>query len=277
MIWDIGIQNNRKAKIEEAVQSAKKSEVIVMVAGIEEGEGLDRASLALPGHQEEMILRLAETGKPMVVVLVGGSGITMTRWINKVNGIVDVWYPGEEGGNAVADVLFGDFNPAGRLPITFPVSEGQLPLVYNHKPTGRNDDYSDLTGQPLFPFGFGLSYTNFEYSGLQFEKPVFGKTDSTLVRFNVKNTGQSDGDEVVQLYIRDLLSSVARPLKELKGFQRVHLRAGEEKELTFNLTPKMLQMLNEKMEWVVEPGEFRVMVGASSKDVRLRGIVRIDR
>ncbi len=277
MIWDIGIENNREAKIEEAVQSAKKSEVIVMVAGIEEGEGLDRASLALPGHQEEMILRLAETGKPVVVVLVGGSAITMTRWINKVNGIVDVWYPGEEGGNAVADVLFGDFNPAGRLPITFPVSEGQLPLVYNHKPTGRNDDYSDLTGQPLFPFGFGLSYTNFEYSGLLFEKPVFGKTDSTLVRFNVKNTGPSDGDEVVQLYIRDLLSSVARPLKELKGFQRVHLKAGEEKELTFNLTPKMLQMLNEKMEWVVEPGEFRVMIGASSKDVRLRGIVRIDR
>jgi beta-glucosidase len=270
------VASNPDEKIEEAAQAAKNSEVAIVVAGIEEGEGGDRASLALPGHQEEMIIRLAETGKPVVVVLVGGSAITMSGWINRVNGIVDVWYPGEEGGNAVADVLFGDYNPAGRLPVTFPVSEGQLPWVYNHKPTGRNDDYSDLTGQPLFPFGFGLSYTSFEYTDLSFDKQAFGKSDSTQNRFKIKNTGTMDGDEVVQLYIRDLLSSVARPVKELKGFQRVHLKAGEEKEVAFNLTPEMLQMLNEKMEWVVEPGDFRVMIGASSKDIRLRGIVRVE-
>jgi beta-glucosidase len=275
MIWDQSVANNQYDKADEAVLIAKKSDLVIVVAGIEEGEGRDRASLSLPGHQAEMILRLAETGKPVVVVLVGGSAITMSEWINKVNGIVDVWYPGEEGGNAVADVLFGDYNPAGRLPITFPVSEGQLPLVYNHKPTGRNDDYSDLTGQPLFPFGFGLSYTSFEYHDLRIDKLTLGKSDSAQIRFKIANTGMMDGDEVVQLYIRDLLSSVARPVKELKGFQRIYLKAGEEKEVVFKLTPGMLQMLDEKMEWAVEPGDFRIMVGASSKDVRLRGIVRV--
>ena len=137
--------------------------LVVIVAGIEEGEGLDRAYLNLPGHQEEMINKIAATGKPVVVVLVGGSAITMNKWIDNVPSVLDVWYPGDEGGNAVADVLFGDYNPSGRLPITFPVFEGQLPLVYNHKPTGRNDDYLNLNGLPLFPFGYGLSYTKFEY------------------------------------------------------------------------------------------------------------------
>jgi beta-glucosidase len=275
LIWDVGITNDWQKKIDNAVESAKKSDVAIIVAGIDEGEGLDLAKLSLPGHQEEMINRVAETGKPVIVILVGGSAIIMSNWMNNVNGIIDVWYPGEEGGNAVADVLFGDYNPAGRLPITFPIAEGQLPLVYNHKPTGRNDDYGDLTGQPLFPFGFGLSYTKFEYSGLSIDKPSFGKTDSTVVRFKLKNRGPVDGEEVVQLYIRDMLSSLARPLKELKGFQRIYLRAGEEKEVSFNITPDLLKMLNEQMEWVVEPGEFRIMIGASSKDIRLRSILNV--
>jgi beta-glucosidase len=276
LIWNIGVDADWQKKIEEAVEVARKADATIIVAGIEEGESLDRAYLNLPGNQEEMINKIAATGKPVVVVLTGGSAITMTHWIANVHGVIDAWYPGEEGGNAIADVLFGDYNPAGRLPITFPISEGQLPLVYNHKPTGRTDDYLDLSGQPLFPFGFGLSYTRFEYSDLRFDKKILKNGDSTLVRFRIKNSGTKDGDEVIQLYIRDLLSSVARPVKELKGFQRIHFRAGEEKEILFNITPDLLKMLNDKMQWVVEPGEFRIMIGASSKDIRLRDILTIN-
>jgi len=199
----------------------------------------------------------------------------MTKWINNVSSVLDAWYPGEDGGNAVASVLFGDYNPAGRLPITFPVFEGQLPLVYNHKPTGRTDDYADLNGQPLFPFGFGLSYSNFEYSNLRLEKKQFAKTDSAKVYCTIKNASNRDGEEVVQLYIRDLVSSVAQPVKQLKGFQRIFLKAGEAKEISFNITPELLKMLNDKMQWVVEPGEFRIMIGASSKDIRLRDVLSV--
>ena len=166
LIWDAGVPDIWQAQIDSAVAIARNSDVAIVVAGSEEGEFRDRAFLKLPGHQEELIEAVAATGKPTVVVLVGGSAIAMSRWLDKVDAVLMAWYPGEEGGNAVADVLFGDANPAGRLPITFPLSEGQLPLVYNHKPTGRGDDYLDLTGQPLFPFGFGLSYTRFEYSAL---------------------------------------------------------------------------------------------------------------
>jgi beta-glucosidase len=168
-------------------------------------------------------------------------------------------------------VLFGDYDPAGRLPITFPMSEGQLPLYYDHKPTGRGDDYLDLTGQPLFPFGFGLSYTTFEYSALAIEPAVIAPTGSATVRCHVKNTGTRGGDEVVQLYVHDVLASVARPVMQLEGFQRVHLEPGEAKELVFTLSRDQLQMLDRDMHWVVEPGVFRVMIGASSKDIRLRG------
>ncbi len=171
----------------------------------------------------------------------------------------------------MADVLFGDYNPAGRLPITFPISEGQLPLVYNHKPTGRGDDYVDLTGQPLFPFGFGLSYTTFGYSDLRIEPSEIAPNGSATVRCRVKNTGTRTGDEVVQLYLRDVLASVARPVMELAGFERVHLAPGEEHEVTFTVGPDRLRLLDRDLNWVVEPGAFRVMIGGSSKDIRLRG------
>ena len=275
LIWNIGVPNDWQKKIDEAVAAAKKSGVAVVVVGIEEGEFSDRAYLNLPGHQEEMINQVAATGKPVVVVLIGGIAIIMNKWINNVSAILDAWYPGEDGGNAVANVLFGDYNPAGRLPITFPVFEGQLPLVYNHKPTGRGDDYNNLNGQPLFPFGFGLSYSSFEYSNLKFDKKQFGKTDSTKVYCTIKNTSTRDGEEVVQLYIRDLLSSLAQPIKRLKGFQRIYLKAGESKEILFNITPELLKMLNAKMQWEVEPGEFRIMIGASSKDIRLREVITV--
>jgi len=218
-----------------------------------------------------LIRAVAATGKPVVVVLVGGSGITMSSWIDRVGGVVDAWYAGEQGGNAVADVLFGDANPAGRLPITFPMDEGQLPLYYNHKPTGRGDDYVDLTGMPLFPFGFGLSYTTFEYANLAIEPAAIDAAGSATVRCTVKNTGARAGDEVVQLYIRDVLASMARPVMELKGFERVALAPGESKTVAFTLGRDQLKMLDRDMKWVVEPGVFRIMVGSSSKDIRLRG------
>jgi beta-glucosidase len=200
-----------------------------------------------------------------VVVLIGGSAITMP-WLDDVAAVLDAWYPGEAGGTAVAEVLFGDVNPAGRLPITFPVAEGQLPLRYNHKPTGRGDDYLDLTGQPLFPFGFGLSYTTFAYSALVIE--------GRQVRCRVRNVGARAGDEVVQLYVRDELASVARPVMELKGFRRVRLAPGQEAEVVFTLGADELRMLDREMRWVVEPGEFAIMIGSSSREIRLRGTMR---
>jgi len=275
LLWDQGVNLDPGAGIKQAVEAARTSDVAVVVVGLIEGEGFDRASLALPGHQPELIQAVAATGKPVIVVLVGGSAITMDGWLEKVDGILDVWYPGEEGGNAVADVLFGDYAPAGRLPITFPLAVGQVPLTYNHKPTGRNDHYTDLPAQPLFPFGYGLSYTTFAYSGLQIDRGTIGKRDSLRVHLTVKNTGTRDGDEVVQLYLKDMLATMARPVQELKAFQRVHLKAGEARQLVFLVTPEMLIMLDKDMKRVIEPGEFRILVGSSAADIRLQGMFNV--
>jgi beta-glucosidase len=275
LVWDSGLDDDWHARIDSAVAAARRSRVAVIAAGIEEGEFRDRASLALPGHQEELIERVAATGTPTVVVLVGGSAITMSRWLDDVAAVVDVWYPGEEGGRAIADVLFGDADPAGRLPVTFPLAEGQLPLVYNHRPTGRGDDYVDLSGQPLFPFGFGLSYSSFEYSDLRVEPATIGPDGTATVRCTITNVGSRAGDEVAQLYIRDLLASTVRPVMQLEGFARVRLEPGERREVTFHLAPEHLRMLNIGDHWVVEPGMFRIMIGASSKDIRLRGQLRV--
>jgi beta-glucosidase len=275
LVWNVNVNNNQSDEINNAAELAAKSDVAVVVVGIEEGEFRDRAYINLPGRQEELINKTAATGTPVVVVIVGGSAVTMNNWLKNVPAVIDVWYPGEEGGNAVADVLFGDYNPAGRLPITFPVFEGQLPLVYNHKPTGRGDDYNNLTGQPLFPFGYGMSYTTFEYSDLKIDRNNISTSDSSVVRCKITNTGKLAGDEVVQLYIRDELASVARPVIELKGFCRIHLNAGETKEVSFTVNPEMLSMLDIDLKKVVEPGDFRMMIGASSKDIRLRGIITV--
>lgn len=275
LIWNVGVQNDWRKRINDAAAAAKQADVAVVVVGINEGEFQDRALLSLPGHQEALIDAVAASGKPVVVLLVGGSAVTMSNWIDKVQAIASVWHPGEEGGTAVADILFGDYNPAGRLPITFPQHEGQLPLVYNHKPTGRGDDYNNLSGLPLFPFGYGLSYTSFAYSDVQLTANNIRTKDSTVVSFTISNTGSRDGDEVVQLYIRDLLSTVARPVMELKGFQRVHVKAGESKTVSFVITPHMLSMLNEQLQRVVEPGAFQLMIGASSGDIRLKAVLNV--
>jgi beta-glucosidase len=275
LIWNAGVVNNDAQKIKEAVEAAQKSDVTIVVAGIEEGEFRDRAMLGLPGSQETLIQTVAATGKPLIVLLVGGSAITMNNWIDKVSAVVTLWYPGEEGGQAVADILFGEANPAGRLPITFPLSEAQLPLVYNHKPTGRGDDYNNLSGLPLFPFGFGLSYTQFGYSNIRLEKKEIHANESVKVHCTITNTGKREGDEVAQLYIRDMLSSVAQPVLQLKGFRRIHLAAGESKQIDFTITPGMLQVLNDKMQTVLEPGDFRIMIGSSSHELWLKEDLRV--
>ena len=274
LVWDAGVRATWRADIDSAVAVARRSDVAVVVAGLEEGEFRDRSSLGLPGRQEELIRALAGTGTPTIVVLVGGSAITMP-WLDQVRGVLQVWYPGEVGGTAVADVLFGAHNPSGRLPITFPIAEGQLPLRYNHKPTGRGDDYLDLTGQPLFPFGFGLSYASFEYSDLVIDPAALGANGSSVVRFTVKNTSTVAGDEVAQLYVRDVLATVARPVMELAGFERIRLAPGESRHIAIPLPNDRLRMLDEDMRWVVEPGQFRIMVGSSSRDIRLRGFLTV--
>ncbi len=276
LVWDaFNKESDLKENIAKAVELARQSDMAIVVAGINEGEFSDRAMLSLPGNQEELIKEVAKTGKPVVVLLVGGSAITMSNWMDQVDGIVSVWYPGEEGGNAVAKVLMGITSPSGRTPITYPISEAQLPLVYNHKPTGRGDDYNNLTGQPLFPFGYGLSYTSFEYSNLVLDKTTIKANESLRATFKIKNTGKYDGDEVVQLYIRDVLASVSQPIIALKDFQRVHLKIGEEKSLSFTITPKMLSLLNTNLKRVVEPGDFRLLIGSSSKDIRLREVITV--
>ena len=274
LVWDVGVSDPSK-RIDEAVRLAQKCDAVVVVAGIEEGEFRDRADISLPGHQEEMIRKIARTGRPVVVVLIGGSAITMSHWIDNVKAVVDAWYPGEAGGDAVAEVLFGDCNPGGKLPITFPQSVAQLPLYYNHKPTGRGDDYADLSGKPLFAFGHGLSYASFEYSGLVVSPPEIKPTGIARVSFKVRNAGDVAGDEVVQLYIRDQVASRTRPVMELKGFRRISLKPGEAREVIFDLSQEQLAMLNDSLEAVVEPGDFTIMVGSSSRDIRLKGFLGV--
>jgi len=271
LVWNAGVPSHWRRDLGRAVAIARRAQVAIVVAGIEEGEFRDRAMLALPGHQEQLIESVAATGTPVVVVLVGGSAITMRDWLDRVPAVLDAWYPGEQGGNAVADVLFGRVDPAGRLPITFPIAEGQLPLVYDHWPTGRGDDYVDLTGRPLFPFGYGMSYTSFAYSALTIAPDSIRAGGAARVSCRVRNTGQRAGDEVAQLYLHQELSPVARPVTQLAGFARVHLEPGEEREVAFTVDSTQLAGLDPAMRRVVGPGGYQVMIGASSRDIRLRG------
>jgi len=266
------VEKGAEEKIAEAVEAARQSDAAVICAGIVEGEGLDRAFLRLPGRQEELIRAVAAAGVPVVVLITGGSAVTMSAWLDEVDAVAALWYPGEEGGHAVAEMLFGEYNPAGRLPVTWPLAEGQLPLVYHHKPTGRLDYYHDLSGEPLFPFGHGLSYTRFSYSALELDAPA---QDSLVVRFEVSNSGARSGDEVVQLYTRRPRSSLARPLMALKQFRRIHLQPGERRQVVIALGKRDLQEPDATLQRVVEPGWIEVMIGASSADIRLRGGIEL--
>jgi len=276
MVWDVEQRGpSWQDQIAEAVKVAQESDIAVVAVGIHEGEFQDRALLSLPGKQIDLINAVKATGRPVVVLLVGGSAITFSGWADNVSSVLDIWYPGETGGLAVADVLFGDYSPSGKLPITFPVHEGQLPLVYNHRPTGRGDDYHNLTGLPLFPFGYGLSYTQFEYSNLAFSEKTMKEDGKITVSFDLKNIGKRSGAEVVQLYVRDVKCSVSQPIKQLKDFRKIFLKPGETVKVEFPIDREKLQILDGNLKWTVEPGDFRIMIGSSSMDIRLRDNITV--
>jgi beta-glucosidase len=262
----------------EAVDLAKASDVaIVFVGELAEmvGEAASRATLDLPGRQMELVQAIHATGKPTVVVLVNGRPLSVGWIVNNVPAMLESWMGGTQSGNAIADVLFGDVNPGGKLPVTVPRTVGQVPIYYNHMNTGRPPEaqnrytskYYDLPWTPLFPFGYGLSYTTFKIGEPQLSAPRISANGKLTVSVEVENTGRRAGDEVVQLYIRDLVATMTRPVKELKGFQRVSLQPGEKRRVEFVLGPEHLGFWNREMRYVVEPGEFQVMVGANSVDV----------
>lgn len=282
----IGLSPNGIAK---AVQAATEAELAILVMGegrdregsntrTTDGEGSDAATLELTGLQEDLVKAVSATGTPTVVVLINGRPLA-TRWIAEhIPAIVEAWTIGERGGQAVAEVLFGDVNPSGKLPITVPRHAGQLPVYYNFKKSKRHwtkegwgRPYVDLDSQPLYPFGHGLSYTRFGYSDLEFSAKEIGPADGIEVRARVKNLGDRPGAETVQLYIEDLISSVSTPVKQLRGFAKVMLAPGEAKTCTFRLAADDLALLDADLRRVVEPGQFRVMVGSSSDDIRLKG------
>ncbi|MGQ9513752.1 MAG: glycoside hydrolase family 3 N-terminal domain-containing protein [Thermoproteota archaeon] len=263
---------------EEALDAARKSDVVVAVVGERSGlspddlsgEGRDRTDLELPGVEEELIRALCITGKPVVVVLVNGRPLSIGWIANNCPAILEAWLPGEEGGNAVADVLFGDYNPGGKLPISVPSEVGQIPVHYSRKHSSFGN-YVFGPSKALFPFGHGLSYTKFEYSSLKIEPDRVGPAGKVAVCFDIKNVGDLQGDEVAQLYVSDRVASISRPLKELKGFRRVKLDKGERKTLKFNISVEQLAFYDRYMRLVVEPGKFDVMVGPSSEEIKLFG------
>jgi beta-glucosidase len=290
------IRDKNDADLDEAVRTALKADVVVLVVGgssardfktsyedtgaaiVDEhisdmdcGEGYDRSTLKLLGKQEELMQRIYDAGKPVVTVYIQGRPMDMNFANEKSNALLTLWYPGMEGGSALADILWGDYNPAGRLPISIPRSVGQIPVYFSQPATG---DYVEESSKPLYPFGYGLSYTQFEYSNLQVVKE--NKSDTLYkVICNVKNIGSSDGDEVVQLYVRDEVASVAPASKLLKGFQRIHINKGETRQVTFFLTDRDLSVYSAEKGWHVEPGEFTVMVGGSSEGVALKTTISI--
>jgi beta-glucosidase len=270
-----------RRQIAEAVEVAKQADVIVLAIGGNEQTSReawnlkhmgDRTDLDLIGRQNELVQAMLATGKPVIVLLFNGRPLAINDVAENVPVIFECWYLGQETGHAVADVLFGDFNPGGKLPISFPRSAGHLPVFYNYKPSARRG-YLFADVSPLFPFGFGLSYTTFEIKNIRLAKKKIKRTESTRVSVDVTNTGKRVGTETVQLYIRDLVSSVTRPVKELKGFQKISLQPGETKTVTLEITPDLLAFYDVQMKYVVEPGEFEIMVGNSSRDSDLRQAV----
>ena len=233
---------------------------------------LHRASLDLVGRQEELVGAMVGTGKPVIVFLFNGRPISINSISRDVPAIFECWYLGQETGHAVAEVLFGDFNPGGKLPITIPRSAGHLPAFYNYKPLARRGYLFDDVS-PLYAFGYGLSYTTFAIGNLRLSRKTIGRDGAARVLVDVTNTGKREGTEVVQMYIRDLVASVTRPLKELKGFEKVFLRPGETKTVAFQIAPESLAFYNIDMEHVVEPGGFEIMVGHSSRDCDLQKVV----
>ena len=270
-----------------AAAMAGASDAVVLVMGGKSGlapdcttgEFRDATNLGLPGVQEKLIKIVLAAGKPVVLVLVNGRPAAIPEIAAKVNAILEAWVPGEEGGNAVAGALFGIVNPGGKLPLSIPMSAGQLPVFYNHKPSGMHSniygDYADLPAAPLFCFGHGLSYTTFEYEGLTISPSKAKPGETVEIKLEVRNSGPCAGDEVVQLYLRDEYASIPRPVKELKGFVRLHLEPGEARRINFQLDTRQLAYYDESLELVLEPGAFSVMIGSSSEDIRLSGVFTV--
>lgn len=291
------IRDTTVNEIEQAIDAARRSEVVIVVVGgssardfktsyketgaavaeegsvsdMECGEGFDRVSLSLLGRQQELLESLQKTGKPLIVVYIEGRPLEKNWASEYADALLTAYYPGQEGGNAIADVLFGDYNPSGRLPISVPRSVGQIPVYYNKK-APRNHDYVEVSSSPLYSFGYGMSYTTFEYSDLQ----VVQKSARCFeVSFKVKNTGKYDGEEVSQLYMRDEYASVVQPMKQLKHFERFYLSKGEEKLIVFTLAAEDLSIINQGLEQIVESGTFQIMIGSSSDDIRLEGSILV--
>ena len=291
------IRDTSDTDIDKAVQAVNRSDVAIVVVGgssardfktayqetgaavaastivsdMESGEGFDRATLDLLGKQSDLLRAVKATGKPLIVIYIQGRPLHMNWADENADALLTAWYPGQEGGNAIADVLFGDYNPAGRLPISVPRHEGQLPVYYNKKHP-RGQDYVEISANPLYPFGYGLSYTQFEYSHIKVKQK---SKDSFEVSFLLKNVGKYSGDEVVQLYIRDEIASVVQAIKQLKKFHRVHLAPKEAKTISFLLTADDLSIINHNFENLVEPGQFTVMIGSSSQDIKLTSQIEV--
>ena len=263
---------------DEAINATKSSDVVIMVVGEERGmsgEASSKTNLDLPDIQEKLVKRIYSVGKPVIVVLMNGRPLTI-NWISEnTPAVIEAWFLGDQAGNAIAQVLFGDYNPSGKLTATFPRSTGQIPIYYYQKSTGRpfNEEnkftskYLDSPNTPLYPFGYGLSYTSFNYGNIRIEKDKMNKNDYNKVSIDITNTGKYSGKEVVQLYIRDEFASITRPVKELKGFKKIKLNTGETKTVEFKIKPDMLSFLDINMKPVVEPGKFTVMIGGNSVDL----------
>ena len=268
-------------EIPAARVAASKADIAIVVVGEDErtdGESDDAADLDLTGYQADLIKAVQETGTPTIVVLISGRPLTIRWTAEHVPAIMEAWMCGERGGEAIAEVLFGEYNPSGKLPITFPRHVGQMPFYYNYKPAKFNRHWRAYVTYPLTPlweFGYGLSYTEFEYSNLSISPEVIDNQSNVNIRLDVKNVGDLAGKEVVQLYIDDVISSVVTPIIELKGFEKISLEPGEQKSVSFELTPHDLSLLNMAMERMVEPGTFDVMIGSSCKDIRLKGNFKV--
>ncbi|OPB86906.1 beta-glucosidase BglX [Elizabethkingia ursingii] len=277
---------SKEALLKEAVETAKKADVVVLAIGETaelSGESSSRANIEIPQAQKDLLAELKKTGKPIVMVLFTGRPLVLNDENKQADAIVNAWFAGSEAGYAIADVLYGKVNPSGKLPMTFPRSVGQVPIYYNAKNTGRplsdeksdkcefekfRSNYIDECNTPLFPFGYGLSYTSFGYSDVQLSKTQLSGNDQLTASITLTNSGKYDGNEVVQLYIRDMVGSVTRPVKELKGFQKVFLKAGESKKVSFTITPEDLKFYNSELKYDWEAGEFDIMIGTNSHDVK---------
>jgi beta-glucosidase len=268
--------------LNEALEIAGKSDVVLAVVGEASemsGEASSRTDITLPECQKKLVRALVNTGKPVVLVMMSGRPLALVEENKLATAILQVWHPGTEAGNAIADVVFGHYNPSGKLSVTFPVNVGQVPIYYSQKNTGRpsSDDspkfqsnYLDAPNAPLFPFGYGLSYTSFTYSEITLSKTSMKMNESISASITITNTGKYEGEEVVQLYIRDLVGSITRPVKELKGFQKIKLKAGESKQVTFTIGVNDLKFYNSSLKFIAEPGDFKLFIGGNSRDLRER-------